>query len=91
LCEIFDGRKAAQAARVFFDVGGVAESALRGVASFGGVHASGAIFLGTLREVEGEFVVEVVVELIAMEEGAEAGEKLFRPCWHVRTLLLIYS
>jgi hypothetical protein len=60
---------------------------MRGMTRTGGVHAGGAIFLGALREVESEFVVEIAIELIAMEERAKAGEKLFWPGWHCETLL----
>ncbi len=36
-----------------------------------------AIFFCALGQMEFEFVAEIAVEFVAMEEGAEAGEKLF--------------
>ena len=60
---------------------------MRGVASFGGVHSSGAIFVGALREVEGELVVEIAIELIGTRRGANALPDFAEPSVRHRPLL----
>ena len=41
-----------------------AELAMRGVTRLVIIHSGGAVFVGALREVEREFVVEVAIELL---------------------------
>jgi hypothetical protein len=63
-------------------MGDVAKLSMRRVPSFVGFHSSGLIFVGTPSHVECEFVVEVAIDLITMEEGAKSSEEVFCPVGH---------
>jgi len=52
---------------------------MRGVTRFGGVHPSGVILLSALCDVKRELVVEIAVELIAMEQRTNAKPKFTKP------------
>ncbi len=63
-------------------MGDVAELSMSCVPRFVGFHSSGLIFVGAPSDVKSEFVVEVAIELVAMEKGAESSQEVFRPVRH---------
>jgi hypothetical protein len=79
LREILDRRECSHVARFLFQISGVAELAMCGVARVVCSHSGGAIFVSALCEMEREFVVEVAIELFAAKQRLDVQAKRTKP------------